>query len=405
MRFYIISVINQHTNMIYNNLKLLLKYSSCIIFYVILKYVGFLFKKKNKENTINKEELFFFINDHNYSEITFLDILEKTHKINLVYKSKPKYLDQIRRRNKNYKIIITKYIYWKFFINPNLKFLIVNNSHLALPYIIMNKNFIIYIYDTSNSYKHFSLNKIVEKYVLNSCNNIIHRDLRINKSYKKIIKKKNNLLFTDNLKNKFLNRKKSYIDKKIHAVSIGFIDNGICSIEKTLLMLCGEGIITHIYTSKDCLNYSQVYLKDLKNKYPNNIIIEKYLPKELLLKEISKFDIGICPHEKSLEYSKIGYNEDYYSYCSSNRVVDYLNANLSILISKKYLFQKYMIRRFNSKVIYYEDCMNNSHLKVIEKYKKLQNYQHSENSCKIFRNEYKAKKLMNFLTNIYEKNK
>jgi hypothetical protein len=267
----------------------------------------------------------------------------------------------------------------------------------------MNKNFIIYIYDTSNTYNHFSLNKIVEKYVLNSCNNIIHRDLRINRGYKKIIKKKNNLILTDNLKNKFLNKKKSFFDKKIHAVSIGFIDNGICSIEKTLLMLCEEGIITHIYTSKDCLNYSHIYLKNLKNKYPNNIIVEKYLPKDLLLKEISKFDIGICPHEKSSEYSKIGYNEDYYGYCSSNRVVDYLNANLIILISKKYLFQKYMIRRFNNKVIYYEDVVSKSTLRITEKYKKIQNYQQTEKSCKIFENEYKAKNLIKFIKNINEK--
>jgi hypothetical protein len=176
---------------------------------------------------------------------------------------------------------------------------------------------------------------------------------------------------------------------------VGWIDKGICKIEKTIELLCSQEIYVHIFSAHKNLFLSCPYIKDQKRKFGKFLIIEDPIFGEELLNKISKYHLGISPHEEHINYGNIYLNK-YYQHSASTRIADFLSCKIINLISKKYRFNDYIIKKYGGAAIYYEELFNykNTLREIVKKITYNENYLKNYNH---FNNKYKAKKLLNFL--------
>lgn len=386
----------QETNSL---LRLLIHYKYLLIFlYPFIKF----FEKFPKKNTSSK--IYFFINDNNIREIYIAQLLIKNFQVELIYRKEPPYLDALIKNNINYRIFSKFYNYYYFFLSNNsIKILFCANTLCLLPYTLIKQNIICSVYDTVAGQAQGKIIDFFEKINVYFLKYIIERDPRLHTNYKKIYKKIKikNVFIHDGVKN--LNS--SFIKKKkeIHAVSLGWIDDKICNLEKTFKSLCKAGIYIHIFNNDKSIQFKYPYLKKIKDKYPKYIIFEQPINGEELLKKISSFHLGISPHQEYYKYDNLYYLAKYYSFCPSNRIADYLSANLINLISKKYKFNVHTIKKYGGKIIYFEDFDNDVHKikNVIYKTNFQNNKQKYLYNKNFFDNEFKSKKLINFINKYF----
>jgi len=294
---------------------------------------------------IKYDELLLFIDTKNIHQEKIINLLKKSNsKYKVVAKN-----SFIINENDNKFIFLQPFIYFLvFFLNRRAKKIVfVAEPLFGIFYIFLNK-FILAPYDCLYGLPNTSFVKLfLERFVLKKISIIIHRDLRLWKIYKRIIKKKNNILIPDHLSTvlSHFNIKKDYTN--ITAVVLGWVDEKEVRVTETVLKLLELGVKIEFYISKKCqFEISNLSYK-IKKNYPNQVQFNKFKNHKQTIDEISRFHIGICPHSKK---NSLIHN-DYRQYCGSSRVIDYIEAGLSILISKTAFFQKFIIRSHNIQLI------------------------------------------------------
>lgn len=365
-----------------------------IALYPFMKFI----KKFSKKKTSSK--IFFLVNDNNMRELYIAQLFLKNFKVELIYKKKPSYLNALNKNKINYKIYSNFYEFYFFFlINKSIKVLFCANTLSLLPYTLINRNIICNVYDSVAGQGHGYIAEFFEKINVYFIKYIIERDPRLHSNYKKIYKKLKikNVFIQDSVKNLNFNFKKK--EKEIHAVSLGWIDDKICNLDKTFENLCKAGIYVHVFHNDKNIQFKYPYLKKIKDKYSKYMIFEKPINGEELIEKISSFHLGISPHQEYYKYDNLNYLEKYYSLCPSTRISDYLSANFIHLVSKKYKFNVHVIKRYGGKIIYFEDIDINKidFVKTINKINFQKNntkYLYNKN---YFNDNLKSEKLLNFI--------
>lgn len=251
------------------------------------------------------------------------------------------------QQNKNnffYSNIIIYYLI--FFLNrKSKKILFVAQPAYAVIYTILN-NFILVPYDCHYGLPKISILKLfLEKYVLKKIKFIIHRDLRFWKVYKNLLIKKKNILIPDHTTIDIRGFNKN--NESITAVVLGWIDEKEVQIIGTVRKLLKLGVNIEFYISEKCEREIKNFKLEIEENYPSQVNFNKYINQVQTINKISKFHIGVCPHSKrnSLILS------EYRNYCGSSRIINYIEANLSILISRSAFFQKFIARSHNAHII------------------------------------------------------
>lgn len=362
-----------------------------IILFPLLYLLKLIFSKK-KDNKI-----YLYINSNNYREIHIAEILSKNQQVHLIYKKIPIYYSEISQINCSYST--SKKFFLNFLVNSSKKIVFVGDSTEALPFLIFDKNIIISIYDSVIGRGFPNIFEIAELLVIKLSRYILERDLRLHKNYKKIYK-------INKIKNIYISDKLNIIENPtklddIHAVSLGWIDNDICKIEKTIDFLCSREVYVHIFSSRKDLFFLCPYLKYQKDKFGKFLIIEEPIFGKKLLNKISKYHLGISPHEEYVNYSEdVNYGKiylaKYYEHCSSSRIADFLSCKIINIISKKYRFNDFIIKKYGGATIYYEELFNYKD-NIREIIKKIPNNNKYTNNFNHFDNKYKTKKLLKFL--------
>ena len=362
-----------------------------IILFPIFYLIKLIFSKKKDD------KIYLYVNNNIYREIHIAEILRKNQQVHLIYKDKPAYYLEILKINCSYSI--SKDFFLNFLLNPSKKIIFVADSYEVLPFLIFDRNVIISFYDSVIGRNSPAILELAEILVIKLSKYIIERDLRLHKIYKKIYKlnKIKNIYISD--KFNIINNPKKLAE--IHAVSLGWIDNDICKIEKTIDFLCSRKVYVHIFSSRKDLLFLCPYLKHQQDKFGKFLIIEEPIFGKKLLNKISKYHLGISPHEEYINYSEdINYGKiylaKYYEYCPSSRIADFLSCKIINIISKKYKFNDFTIKKYGGGVIYYEELFNyKDNLKEI--IKKIPNNNKYLNNFNHFDNKYKTKKFLKFL--------
>ena len=359
------------------------KYYLIILFPILFLIKIFFSKKKD-------EKIYLYINNNNYREVHIAEILSQNKKVQLIYREIPIYLSEIIKINCSF--YKSKKFFLDYLLNRSKKIIFLGDTTQSVPFLIFDQNIIISAYDTVLGRALSKTYEIAELVAIKLSRYILERDLRLHKNYKKFYKlnKIKNVYIADKFNNKNLIKL-----NEIHAVSLGWIDNGICKIEKAIELLCGQEIYVHIFSSHKDLFLTCPYIKDQKSKFGKFLIIEDPIFGEELLNKISKYHLGISPHEEHVNYGNIYLNK-YYEHSASTRIADFLSCKIINLISKKYRFNDYIIKKYGGRAIYYEELFNykNNLKEIVKKITYNENYLKNYNH---FNNKYKANKLFNFL--------
>ena len=378
-------------------IRLAFSYKYFLIFlFPLIKLIEIVLRKRKTK------EISLFINDNNMREIYIALLLSEKFEVKLIYKKKPSYLEEIIKKKIDYTIYSKFYeFYFSFIKNSSTKVLFCANPLYLLPFTLIKRNIICSVYDTIKGQSQGRIVEFFEKINVYFIKFIIERDPRLHTNYKKIYKKikVKNVFIHDKIRS--LNSNCIKKKNKIHAVSLGWIDDGICRLDKTFEELCKAGVYIHIFNNNKNIELKYPYLKKIKDKYSNYIIFEKPIYGEDLIKKISSFHIGISPHQQYYNYDDFYFLDSYYSFCPSQRVADYLSANLTNLVSKKYKFIAHTIKKYGGEIIYFEDINKNNFNKkfIIENFFKNK----TENKKKYFLNKnffndgYKSNKLISFI--------
>ena len=135
---------------------------------------------------------------------------------------------------------------------------------------------------------------------------------------------------------------------------LGWVDEKEVQITGTVRKLLKLGVNIEFYISEKCEREIKSFKSEIEENYPSQVNFNKYISQEQTINNISKFHIGVCPHSKrnSLILS------EYRKYCGSSRIINYIEANLSILISRSAFFQKFIARSHNTHIINIFDLEN-----------------------------------------------
>lgn len=340
-------------------------------------------------NLIKYDGLLLFADTKNIYQSKIIELLVKADvKFRLIEKSNFFLI-------KDNQYLLHKFIYYLiFFLNRNAKkILFVAQPYYSIFYIFLNK-FILVSYDCHYGLPNINFLKIfLEKFILKKVSSFIHRDLRLWVAYKIILKSKKNILIPDHSdidSNSVKLPKKNY--ENITAVVLGWIDEKEVQISETVIKLLDLGVKIQFYIPEKCKSEISSLMIDLKKSYSNQVYFNKFIDQKKTLNEISKFHIGICPHSKKVSLI----NKIYRNYCGSSRVIDYIDGNLSILISKTAFFQRFIARSYNAQVVDIFEIDNCQNLKdlifLLEK-----NNRKGYELKKIFDNKYLSKKLLKFI--------
>jgi hypothetical protein len=362
-----------------------------------LKLFQYFFEKKNKYLVI-------YVNNNNLREVYLAKLISKNFKVRLYYKKKPTYIDVLEKNKINYEISSSYYnFFFNFNFNNSVKIVTCAETNMLLPFLIYSNNVIVSIYDSIIGQALGKFSEIFENINFNQIKYIIERDLRFHKNYREIYKKNKikNIFIADEVKP--LKKRKL---EEIHAVSLGWIDDHICNINKTIDFLCRQNIFVHIFLSNKKMLKQVSYLTELKKIYPNYLIIKTGVFGDNLKNEISKYHLGISPHQVHESYEKLNYKSSYYAHCSSNRVADFISYDLVNLTSKKYIYTNYLIDRFGGKKIFFEDLfLYKENLKKVikSKYNNKDGNKYLQNK-NFFNDEFKSLKLLSFMQSNFKDN-
>jgi len=339
---------------------------------------------------IKYDELLLFIDSKNVHQEKIINLLKKNNNKYKVVAKNTVFINE----NDNKFIFLQSFIYFLvFFLNSRAKKIVfVAQPFYGILYTFLNK-FALAPYDCHYGLPNTNFIKLfLERFVLKKISTIIHRDLRLWKIYKRIIKQKNNILIPDHLSTTLnhSNIEKDYTN--ITAVVLGWIDEKEVRVTATVLKLLELGVKIEFYISKKCQFEISNLSQEIKKNYSSQVRFNKFKNHKQTIDEISKFHIGICPHSK--KNSLI--HKDYRQYCGSSRVIDYIEAGLSILISKTAFFQKFIVRSHNIQII---DIFEVEKLKKIEDLILLLKKRDIKilKSKKIFDNEQLSEKLKKFI--------
>ncbi len=342
-------------------------------------------------NYLKFDGVVIFVNNHHKKEISFSHLLKlKNIETICVYKTEPLYKVNQKKLVLN-KLLFFLFIFFSIFKKKNNTILIFSQPIYSLPYIFLGNIINIYFYDVHIGLEYASKIKLfLEKFTLFFYKKIIHRDLRLWVEYKKILKNKNrkNLLIPDFIiKNSFDNIKK--INNPIKCAVIGWVDDKFVRVDESVQKLASLGVNVYFFTSKESFN-STIKNINLDKFKLNNIHYVGYLEKdEDLKKYLSDFLIGICPHDaKNPKISK-----NYRKYCSSMRIINYIENYLTIFLSKKTFFQKLILRKYNSN-FYDIDILKS--LKSIEEIKKILYFKEIRHDNSIFNKKKLSENLIKF---------
>ena len=336
-----------------------------------------------------------FIENKNIYILKILKLLDsKKIKYEVVIKEKK---NQNYQKDNKFNYISKISFFLLFFFNrKSKKILFVSQPLYAIYYIFLNK-FILVANDC-----HYGLPKVsnlklfLEKLVIKNVSSIIHRDLRLWKIYKNKLRNKKNLLIPDFLEfseiNKLENRK-IQMSENIYAVVLGWVDQKEVQVTDTVYKLLKLGVNITFYIPEKCFEEIIDFYNNIKKNYNSQIEFKKFINHKEMISDISKYHIGICPHsKKNSQISKI-YREN----CSSSRIIDYINAKLTILVSKNAFFQRYIIKSYNL------NPMNIFDIDTIKNKSELENILKLENNSivlkkKIFNQDYLSLRLEKFIS-------
>ena len=344
----------------------------------------------------NFKGVFLLINNNHNKETDFLNLLNKNN-INClaVYKQKPNYIYQgkniiLNKLNFFYFVLVVSFL-------KNQKILITSQPYFAFPYIFFSKSTHLYAYDTHIGLNYVSKFKIlIERVVLYFFKNIIHRDLRTWVYYKKFLKnpKRKNLFLPDYISSIHSSDKNKIIP--IKCAFIGWADDKNVKVDKSVKKFLEFGIEVHFFSKKNSYEMTKKLI-NLNNNEEKLLHYEGEVFGSKFHEKLKKFQFGLCPHDA--EKPKISKN--YRKYCSSLRIYDYLNNNMTIILSESALYQKYIIKSHNGKYIHLSDLYSITNkeelLKNINKNKILI-------KSKYFKQDYLASKLATYLNINFELN-
>jgi hypothetical protein len=317
-------------------------------FFQMINIIGFIIKKVKI-----LIELFFFkiatsnIFDYKKDKIFILNFNSFSRVEPILISYKKKYNDvsvfHYDRRINFYKALFSK----------NKKIFLVKESTDIVNFIFFS-NITFDIYDTiKGSGKSFLLEKI-EIICFFFIKNLIHRDLRISRMYKKKVKRPRIFIPDLSVINKKISNKQYYSFEKIKILSIGWIDNEDVSIQNSINFFCSRGAKIDIFISEFNFKIYANSVSFLLNKYPSQIRFKKFIERQKLIEQMNIYDFGICPHDSN---SNICYKieKDYYETCGSTRLSDYSYGKLDIILSKKYKFQYKLARSLGLRVLLTEN--------------------------------------------------
>lgn len=296
------------------------------------------------------------------------------------------------QQNKNNFFYLNTIIFYLIFSlnRKSKKILFVAQPAYAVIYTILN-NFILVPYDCHYGLPKISFLKLfLEKYVLKKIKFIVHRDLRFWKVYKNILIKKKNILIPDHASIDIAGFNKN--DNSITAVVLGWVDEKEVQVTETVRKLLKLGVNIEFYITEKCESEIKSFKLEIEENYPTQVNFNKYINQEQTINKISKFHIGICPHSKrnSLILS------EYRKYCGSSRIINYIEANLSILISRSALFQKFIARSHNAHIINIFDLENFKNKEELASFLK-KNKKNNVIKKKIFQRDFLADYLDKFI--------
>ncbi len=299
-------------------------------------------------NLLKYDGLMIFIDKENVYQSKIVELL-KLKKTNFILLSKKNF----QRSENNFFFFKTIIFFLIFFLNrKSKKILFVAQPVYAAIYTILN-DFILVPYDC-----HYGLPKInslklfLEKYVLKKIKFIVHRDLRFWKIYKNILIKKKSILIPDHTNINIEGFNKN--DNNLTAVVLGWVDEKEVQITETVIKLLKLGVNIEFYITEKCEREIKSLRLTIEENYSSQVNFNKYINQEDTINKISKFHIGICPHSKR---NSLILNE-YRKYCGSSRIINYIEANLSILISRSAFFQKFIARAHNAHIMNIFDLDN-----------------------------------------------
>jgi hypothetical protein len=337
------------------------------------------------------EGIIIFINNNHKKEQAISHLLNMVDKKCIyVYRKAPIY--SVTEK----KFILNNFFFFLFSLILGIKLknkiiIIFSQPYYAFPYIILGPYINVYFYDVHVGLLYTPKIKLrIEKISIFFFKNIIHRDLRLWVEYKKILKNtsRKNLLIPD-----FVFEKKLTISKKnnnlIKCAVIGWVDDKFIKIDKSLKILTSLGVEIYFFTSED--SYKLV-IKDanLDSKLLKKIHYVGYLENEALDNFLKDFSLGLCPHDSI----KPKISKNYKQYCSSMRIINYLENFLTVFLSNKTIFQRFILKKYNAN--YYDiDSLKLLHTSNDLKSKILYKNIHYDNS--IFNKNKLSQKLIRFL--------
>jgi hypothetical protein len=341
---------------------------------------------------LNFKGIIIFINNMHKKEFAINNLINiENQKCIFVYRTTPAY--QVNED----KILLNKFFFFILSFILGFKFknkfvMIFSQPYFAIPYFLLGSHISVYFYDVHIGLLYESKIKLfVEKISILFFKNIIHRDLRLWVEYKYLLKKKfrKNLLIPDFVINKKKNKVKISSDK-IKCAVIGWVDDNFVKVDQSIKILASLGVEIYFFTSKNSFDLS---IKNLSSneKLMKQIHYVGYLDTNNLEKYLEDFSIGLCPHDAKKPMLSINYR----TYCSSMRVIDYIQNSLTIFLSNKTIFQNFINKRYNAN---FHNINDLKLIKTIHELKKKIIIKDIFYDKSIFNKKKLSKKLINFLT-------
>lgn len=340
----------------------------------------------------NFEGIIIFVNNIHKKEFAINNLLNlQNKKCIFVYREIPIY------KVCENKIILNNFLFFIFSFILALKFkkkflMIFSQPYYAIPYFLLGRIISVYFYDVHIGLLYESkFKQIIEKTSIFFFKNIIHRDLRLWIEYKYYLKKKlrQNLLIPDYIiRENNVNLKKK--NDNIKCAVIGWVDDRFVTVEQSAKILAKLGVEIYFFTSQNCFNLATKNLI-LDKKLMKQIHFAGYLENDNLEKYLADFSIGLCPHDAKNPLL----SNKYKIYCSSMRIIDYIQNSLTIFLSDRTFFQKFICKKYNANFHNINDLKS---IKTIDELKHKIEIKKITYDKSIFNRKKLSEKLINFLT-------
>jgi hypothetical protein len=246
--------------------------------------------------------------------------------------------------------------------------------------------FIVDIYDTCKGKKNCSsVQRKMERYVIQNSDSITHRDMRIKNLYSSIDRRFRRDIFIPDTPILRANRIISNTeDEEIRVISIGWIDGKGNNILRTAKILCEANIHVHVFYNP-FQNTNTIWAKkysELEKTSPY-FHIESPVFGSKYIEKISGFDFGLAVYDESFfGDDNWDYSELYLASCGSSRVNDYISAGLGVIISPILKFQIEMVKSASASLVLADKGFYATPKQILLNIRNNVNFQNIEDSCK-----------------------